>query len=665
MKNIFLFILLISFSTSIFSQVILSQEMKIKSGKIAAMEFSPDGKLIAVSSGNKIEVFLKQAESPIKVFKTPYYYTNQISFLSPAKLLISGRNFLGFSIKEFSVYDLDSNKYIYNKKFDNINGAIKKIFKYEDDEIGAGLIAGNQIILFLDEDTTQINVKEEIIDAEYNSSTEKLWIALNKKIIEYNLATKQIDRTIELKYRLVDFALSKNGKSLAYSDKKDNIYYTDESLQYILYKLNYKSGKKQYENLSFSWDGKYLASTNLFEFELWILENKSIMFKKKVKGRGALSSVKLDPSGKILAVAGYDDKKVELWNASALNISPIIDFKDKSDKTPPQVILTNPKIPKDRISVTVNEINLQGLVIDNMGIKEVKVNGQKAELSATGDFDIKINLAIGENYVVIESTDINNNTSIKKINIIRKEFNLEDLTLERKNHLLIISIDQYKYWPVLGNAVSDAENLANVLNKKYGFESTNIIEVKDSLATRQGVIDGFKNLITNVGPNDNVIIYFSGHGYFDATLGEGYWIPVDAKKGQDGDYLPNSFMIQLMKKVNCKHLFLVADACFSGSLFNSTNRGYTDNVGKYKSRWGLASGRLEYVSDGASGEHSPFNKYLVEYLEKNKKEEFSVSEIVQYVKINVANETNQSPIGNPLSGLGDEGGEFVFKIKNK
>ena len=62
--------------------------------------------------------------------------------------------------------------------------------------------------------------------------------------------------------------------------------------------------------------------------------------------------------------------------------------------------------------------------------------------------------------------------------------------------------------------------------------------------------------------------------------------------------------------------FLVADACFSGALFNNFNRGCTDNVGSYKSRWGFALGRLEYVFDGNSRESSTFNKYLTEYLEK-------------------------------------------------
>ena len=91
-----------------------------------------------------------------------------------------------------------------------------------------------------------------------------------------------------------------------------------------------------------------------------------------------------------------------------------------------------------------------------------------------------------------------------------------------------------------------------------------------------------------------------------------------------------------------------ADACFSGSLFNETNRGYAENVEKYRSRWGLVSGRLEVVSDGATGENSPFAKHFIGYLNDNEKEMFTVSELVQFVKIEVANESDQTPLGNPI-----------------
>ena len=122
-------------------------------------------------------------------------------------------------------------------------------------------------------------------------------------------------------------------------------------------------------------------------------------------------------------------------------------------------------------------------------------------------------------------------------------------------------------------------------------------------------------------------------------------------------------VLKVLENIDSQHTFLVADACFSGSLFAEQQRGYVENVEKYKSRWGLASGRLETVSDGAYGDNSPFADAMIDFLKNNEKDKITVSELVQYVKMTVADKANQTPIGNPLKSLGDEGGEFVFYKK--
>ncbi len=115
-------------------------------------------------------------------------------------------------------------------------------------------------------------------------------------------------------------------------------------------------------------------------------------------------------------------------------------------------------------------------------------------------------------------------------------------------------------------------------------------------------------------------------------------------------------------RVNTQHTLLIADACFSGSLFVDSKRGgFYDKVDKYKSRWGLASGRLEAVSDGNIGANSPFSLVLLNFLRDTEKTEFAVSELIQHVKFHVSEVSDQTPIGNPLRMKGDEGGEFVFR----
>jgi len=172
-------------------------------------------------------------------------------------------------------------------------------------------------------------------------------------------------------------------------------------------------------------------------------------------------------------------------------------------------------------------------------------------------------------------------------------------------------------------------------------------------------------LIEKVTPQDNLIIYFSGHGHFDELLNEGDWVPVEAKLKTETDYLSNSDILKILENINSQHTVLIADACFSGSLFSESIRGsYEDRIEKFKSRWGLASGRLEVVSDGQIGTNSPFASVLIDYLKNDSKEQFAISELVQYVKMKVSEQSNQTPIGNPLRITGEEGGEFVFRRKS-
>ncbi len=238
-----------------------------------------------------------------------------------------------------------------------------------------------------------------------------------------------------------------------------------------------------------------------------------------------------------------------------------------------------------------------------------------------------------------------------------------DVTEQGSNYLLLIAIDDYKYWNQLSNANKDASDVKNLLLSKYTFEPDYMVEVYNDGATGKNILDKLAEVRKEMSSRDNLLIYFSGHGYYDADLDEGYWIPVDAHKGEETEYLPNSTLLKYIKAIPAKHIFLVADACFSGALFSQASRGYVENVEQYKSRWALTSGRLEFVSDGREGKNSPFAQYFIKFLQENQKAKVPVSELVNYVKVSVANNSDQTPIGSHLKNVGDEGGEFIFYLK--
>ena len=227
------------------------------------------------------------------------------------------------------------------------------------------------------------------------------------------------------------------------------------------------------------------------------------------------------------------------------------------------------------------------------------------------------------------------------------------------NHLLAIGIDQYKHCSRLKNAVRDAEVLCEVLQHTYRFEAAHIHTLFDEAATRAGIWKTFGQLKKKMRAGDNLLIYYAGHGSLDEN-GWGYWIPVEAAPEEHYQFLRNREVVDWIKALNCHHLMLISDSCFSGSFFSET-RSPSARFSRDPSRWALPSGRRQVVTDGERGKGSPFNQYLIKYLQNNQGP-LLFSQLANKVKVatNSHAEMYQTPQAEPLQIRGHEGGEFVF-----
>jgi uncharacterized caspase-like protein len=218
----------------------------------------------------------------------------------------------------------------------------------------------------------------------------------------------------------------------------------------------------------------------------------------------------------------------------------------------------------------------------------------------------------------------------------------------------------------LETPVTDARALKSALMSKYGFDPKYVLELYDREATREGIIKNLEYLTKAVRPEDNLLIFFAGHGKYDRVLQRGYWIPTDAEVGSTANYLANTDIQAFISAIGSRATLVVSDACFSGTIFRDsppkpkTERYFTE-VSKLKARQALISGGNEPVMDaGVSNDHSIFAYYLLDRLRSNQDPYLTVSSLFERIKLPVSNSSQQTPQCMPIFSAGDEGGEFVF-----
>ncbi|MDD3277084.1 MAG: caspase family protein [Kiritimatiellales bacterium] len=137
-------------------------------------------------------------------------------------------------------------------------------------------------------------------------------------------------------------------------------------------------------------------------------------------------------------------------------------------------------------------------------------------------------------------------------------------------HALVIGIGDYTGtgWPQLGTARADAEAMGDLLRTRYRFD---VIELTDRQATQGNILRALNQLMT-LTKNDALLIYFAGHGFYDESMDEGYWIPYGAHRSRmeqpaKEDWLWNSSISRILDASPAKHILLIADTCYGGSLF--------------------------------------------------------------------------------------------------
>jgi hypothetical protein len=227
-------------------------------------------------------------------------------------------------------------------------------------------------------------------------------------------------------------------------------------------------------------------------------------------------------------------------------------------------------------------------------------------------------------------------------------------------HALIIGVDDYQHLTKLKTAVADAKMVANQLRREYAFNIQMLLN-----PTRDEVMDALDSYIERLDLSDNLLIYYAGHGWRDASTSRGYWLPVDSVQERRTRWISNAEINDTLKALQANHVIIIADSCYAATLTRSAqiglrDPGYISRIIKKRARVVLTSGGIEPVADDEGDGHSPFAASLVQALGEN----VGLMDGTQlFVKLRrlVMLKAQQTPEYGDIRGAGHDGGDFIFK----
>lgn len=241
-------------------------------------------------------------------------------------------------------------------------------------------------------------------------------------------------------------------------------------------------------------------------------------------------------------------------------------------------------------------------------------------------------------------------------------------------HALVIGNNSYSDtgFPALSSAVNDATAVAQLLGERYGYETRLLLN-----GSRLDILSALAELRERLKPEDNLLVYYAGHGELSGDGREGYWIPVDGQTRTPTSWISNRAISDLLESMPSKHVLVVADSCYAGALadaslpaYGATEPGadwpaWVRSLADSRSRLALTSGGLQPVPDAGSGRHSYFARAFLNVLQDNNR---VIEGARLYREINSAlalaaldAPISQVPQYAPIQFAGHQAGEFFFQ----
>ncbi|MGZ8944172.1 MAG: caspase family protein [Methylococcaceae bacterium] len=373
-----------------------------------------------------------------------------------------------------------------------------------------------------------------------------------------------------------------------------------------------------------------------------------------------------------------------LENQSTLQVTgPVIEITD------PPITLTRGNPSYQLRSITKTKA-IAGKVASSSGLKSLEINQQSIEVDKNGLFKSEVAIVEPLTVVKIVATDKQDNSSIVTFNLlttIQEAAQVANEVPEKtissaypsinfgQFYALIIGNNDYANLPALKTSANDAKAIDEILRVHYGYKTTLLIN-----ANRHQIMTSLNNLRNTLTENDNLVIYYAGHGDIDKKDQSAYWLPTDAEANNSANWLSSHDITQYLNVISARHILVIADSCYSGAMTTSSIARIPDDMPESKrekwlnfminrkARTVMTSGGVKPVLDSGSGNHSIFANALLKALKSNNglMEDYKLyNAVASKVKQSASNVGfQQMPQYSAMQHAGHEGSPFFFVPKS-
>lgn len=342
-------------------------------------------------------------------------------------------------------------------------------------------------------------------------------------------------------------------------------------------------------------------------------------------------------------------------------------------------------IPSIQFSQGESSKRLVGRIDAKAGLTKLLFNDKPLSVDAEGRFETDVALQGAETLVHIVATDKSNQSSDLNLRLLASENPLQERfaatgSSENKRvgdiqfgkfYALIIGNSDYAAYPDLKTPGSDAKSLELLLRERYGFKTKLLIN-----ANRHTIMSALNEMNQKLTEQDNLLIYYAGHGEIDKKSQSAYWLPVDSETGNTANWISSQSITEYLSIMPARHIMVVADSCYSGALTGSAvaklpegmdqakRERWLKAMNSRKARTVLTSGGVKPVMDQGGGEHSVFANAFLKVLRGNKLviEDYDIfRDVANQVRASASRVGfEQSPQYAPLQHAGHEGSPFFF-----